>query len=167
MKNMRHPSRISLIVAMARNQVIGDGGKMPWHLSEDLRRFRRITWGKPVLMGRYTYEAIGRPLPGRHNIVLTRSAHFRPEGCTIVHSLEAGLALAGNVEGMIIGGATLYEAALPLASRMYLTVIDADYPGDTFFPRWDRGEWREVTREERPPAPDFPHTYRFMVLERR
>ncbi len=151
---------------MASNRVIGDQGKMPWHLSEDLRRFRAITWGKPVIMGRYTYEAIGRPLPGRHNIVLTRSKHFRLDGCTLANSLEEGLALANSQECMIIGGATLYEAAFPLATRLYLTIIDADYSGDTFFPPWNQNEWRETERLERQANVQFPHSYRFLVLDR-
>ncbi len=164
---MSVPARISLIAAMARNRVIGRRGGMPWHLPEDLRRFRRITWGKPILMGRKTYEAIGRPLPGRDNIVLSRSASFQAPGCTVVGSLAAAFERAGDQELMVIGGAQLYEALLPRAERLYLTWIEADFPGDTFFPEWDPADWREVSREPRPPRADFPHPYRFLVFERR
>ncbi len=164
---MSVPARISLIAAMARNRVIGHRGRMPWHLPEDLRRFRRITWGKPILMGRKTYEAIGRPLPGRHNIVVSRSRGFQAPGCTVVASLAAGIAAAGEGELMVIGGAQLYESLLPQAECLYLTVIEAEFPGDTFFPVWDPAEWREVKRESRPPRADFPHPYRFLVFERR
>ena len=139
---------------------------MPWHLSEDLQRFRRITWGKSILMGRCTYEAIGRPLPGRHNIVLTRSPGFQAEECTVAHSLDEGLSLARSETLIVIGGATLYEKTLPIAERLYLTLIEADYPGDTFFPAWNRDEWREIAREERKAHGGFPHSYQFVILER-
>lgn len=158
---------ISIIVAMARNRVIGHCGGMPWHLSEDLRRFRQITWGKPVLMGRKTHEAIGRPLPGRHNIVVSRSHDFHAPGCTVVDSLAAGIATAEGDQLMVIGGAMLYEALLPQAEYLYLTWIEADFPGDTFFPEWDPGQWREVSREQRHPDADFPYSYRFLVFQRR
>ncbi|WP_022947161.1 dihydrofolate reductase [Methylohalobius crimeensis] len=165
--------QINLIVAMARNRVIGCHGRMPWHLSEDLRRFKKITWGKPLLMGRRTFESIGRPLPGRHNIVVSRSAAFHPSGCSVVHSLEEGLARAQEIgsnhsetELMVIGGATLYAALMPRAQRIYLTLIHADYSGDTYFPEWSIHSWREVAREDRPANPDFPHPYSFILLER-
>ncbi len=163
---MNGPPRISLIVAMARGRVIGHRGKMPWHLSEDLKRFRRLTWGKPILMGRRTFEAIGRPLPGRYNIVLSRSPGFRPAGCRVVRSLEAALKMAWGRELMVIGGSHVYASLLPQAERLYLTLIDADFPGDTFFPPWTPEAWQEIEREERAAGADFPHPYRFLTLQR-
>ncbi len=157
---------LTLIVAMARNRVIGLRGRMPWHFSQDLHRFRQLTWGKPILMGRCTFESIGRPLPGRHNIVVTRKIGFDAKGCTVVGSLEEGLGAAEGEELMVIGGATLYAALLPRAQRMHLTQIHADYPGDTFFPEWPLKLWREIQREDYPAGPALPHAYSFILLER-
>ncbi|MFN3919907.1 MAG: dihydrofolate reductase, partial [Methylohalobius sp.] len=156
---------ITLIVAMARNRVIGLGGKLPWHLREDLRRFRELTLGKSILMGRCTFESIGRPLPGRHNIVVTRKKRFDAKGCTVVGSLEEGLCAGRGEEVMVIGGASLYAALLPKAWRMHLTLIQADYLGDVFFPEWPLETWREVYREDHS-SRDFPHAYSFILLER-
>lgn len=167
---------ITLIVAMARNRVIGLKGRIPWHLAEDLRRFRQLTWGKPILMGRRTFESIGRPLPGRHNIVVTRgNTAFNAAGCTVVGSLEEGLRVAetsckgetwGCPELMVIGGATLYAALLPRAQRIHLTQIHADYPGDTFFPELPLKLWRETRREDRYAGGGVPYAYSFILLER-
>jgi dihydrofolate reductase len=141
--------RIALIVAMAENGVIGVDNRMPWHLSADLQRFRRITLGKPILMGRRTQQSIGRPLPGRRNIVLTADSGFVAAGCEVVHSLEAALAAAkGADELMVIGGASLYRDFLPHADRIYLTLIHEEFEGDTFFPEVDWTEWRESARQE-------------------
>lgn len=141
--------RISLIVAMAENRVIGVDNRMPWHLSADLQRFRRITLGKPILMGRRTHQSIGRPLPGRQNIVLTSDSGFVAAGCEVVHSLEAALGAAnGADELMVIGGASLYRELLPRADRLYLTLIHHVFDGDTFFPEVDWSEWRESARQE-------------------
>ncbi|MBM3153374.1 MAG: dihydrofolate reductase [Chloroflexi bacterium] len=141
--------RISLIVAMAENRVIGVDNRMPWHLSADLQRFRRITLGKPILMGRRTHQSIGRPLPGRRNILLTSDPGFVSAGCEVVHSLEAALAAAdGADELMVIGGASLYRELLPRADRLYLTLIHHVFDGDTFFPEVDWTEWRESARQE-------------------
>jgi dihydrofolate reductase len=156
---------ITFIVAMARNRVIGQGGRMPWHLSEDLRRFRELTWGKSILMGRRTFESIGRPLPGRHNIILTRNRQFEAQGGTVVGSLEEALAVVRGEEVMVIGGASLYAALLPKAVKIHLTQIHADYTGDTFFPEWSQESWQEVYREEQK-SEGFPHAYSFIVLER-
>lgn len=155
---------ITFVVAMARNRAIGLGGRMPWHLAEDLRRFRELTWGKPILMGRRTFESLGRPLPGRHNIVVTCKAAFNAPGCTVVGSPEAGLSAAEGEELMVIGGATLYAALLPQAQRIHLTQIHADYPGDTFFPELPLKRWREIHREDYPPGPTFPHAYSFIEM---
>ncbi len=160
--------KISIIAAMAKNRVIGHRGKMPWHLSEDLKHFRKITWGKPILMGRKTFEAIGRPLPGRQNIIVSRNTQFRAAACTIVTSIEAGMAMAEGNELMVIGGATLYEALLPRAETLYLTLIDTDFPGDTFFPPWEPSQWLEVARQTCSTDPKgFPYPYSFIQLQRR
>jgi dihydrofolate reductase len=157
---------ISLVAAVARNGTIGLKGLLPWRLPADLARFKHLTLGHPVLMGRRTHESIGRPLPGRRNIVLTRDPAFAAPGCEVVHSVEVVAALAGEAELFIIGGASLYSAFLPLADRLYLTHIDADIPGDTFFPAVDPGQWRLV--EESPGIVDAANTvpHRFAVYER-
>ena len=158
---------ISLIVAMDRNRLIGRGNALPWDLPADLQHFKATTMAKPVIMGRKTYESIGRPLPGRHNIVISRNAAFAAPGCTVVASLEAALTAAGAVaEIMIIGGAQLYAEALPRARRIYLTRIDADFDGDAWFPALDTVVWRECQREEHLPDERNPHPYSFLVLER-
>ena len=140
--------QIALIVAMSSNGVIGVDNRMPWHLSADLKRFRRITWGKPILMGRRTHESIGKPLPGRQNIVLTTNPDYRAEGCRVVHSPDEALGLASDApEIMVIGGAALYKTFLPLTQRLYLTLIHQEFPGDTCFPEIDWAEWQETQRE--------------------
>lgn len=160
--------RLSLIAAMAKNRVIGHHNRLPWHLPADLRRFKQITLGKPIVMGRRTFESIGRPLPGRKNIILTAEEHYQPKGCTVVHSMEEVLREAGGAdELMVIGGASLYVLFLPHADRLYLTLIGADYEGDTFFPIIDPSEWCEIERQDFPPDENFPHPYRFVILERK
>ena len=139
---------VSLVAALARNRVIGAGNRLPWHLPEDLKRFKRLTTGAPVIMGRKTHESIGKPLPGRRNIVVTRQPGASWHGCEVVHSLEAALAAAGDApEAFVIGGAELYALALPRADRMYLTLVDADHAGDAWFPEFDPADWRETARE--------------------
>ena len=143
---------VSLVAALARNRVIGAGNRMPWHLPEDLRRFKRLTMGAPVIMGRKTYESIleqtGRPLPGRRNIVVTRQPGARWDGCEVAGSLDAALAATHAApEVFVVGGAELYRLALPRADRLYLTLLDAEYPGDTLFPEFDAADWRETARE--------------------
>ncbi|WP_394131315.1 type 3 dihydrofolate reductase [Shewanella maritima] len=134
--------RIAMIAAMANNRVIGKDNKMPWHLPEDLRHFKAMTLAKPVIMGRKTYESIGRPLPGRHNIVITRQAGYQIDGVTVVDSIEAAFALTQDVEEVvIIGGGQLYAELLPRADILYLTHIELDVEGDTHFPDWDDGSW--------------------------
>jgi dihydrofolate reductase len=159
--------RISIIAAMDRNALIGAGNGLPWHLPADLAHFKRLTLGKAIIMGRRTYETIGRPLPQRENIVVTRNSDFLAEGCTVVHSLLGAIdAARGGGEMMIIGGESLYAEALPLTARMYLTLIDAEFEGDTWFPSFDRGEWREVASEQRPPDDANPYPLRFVILDR-
>jgi dihydrofolate reductase len=139
---------ISLIVAASTNNVIGVGGGLPWHLPDDLKKFKSITMGKPMIMGRATYESIGRPLPGRRSIVLTRQAGFEAEGCDVAASPEEALEIAGDVEEvMVIGGGKIYERFLPMADRIYLTRVEAHVEGDTFFPTLDRDEWQLVQSE--------------------
>lgn len=161
--------RVSLVVAMAHDGVIGRDGGMPWHLPAELKRFRAITMGKPIVMGRRTHDSIGRALPGRRNIVLSRDPAYRAaEGSEVFPSLDAALAaLADCEEVMIIGGATLYAEALPRATRLHLTEIDAELVGDTWFPAFDRDQWREVASEARGVDADNPLAWRHVVLERR
>jgi dihydrofolate reductase len=139
---------ISLVVAVSTNNVIGVDGELPWRLSDDLKRFKAVTMGKPIVMGRKTYESIGRPLPGRKNIVITRQADFTAEGCDIVKSTaEAVAAAEGADEIMVIGGSQIYAAFLPLAERVYLTRVHTEVEGDAFFPPLDEAEWRESASE--------------------
>jgi len=139
---------VSLIAAVARDGGIGHGGRLLVRLPDDLRRFKQITLGTPVVMGRKTWQSIGRALPGRRNIVVTRDPNFRAEGAEAAASLDAALALAGSAPLVhVIGGADLYALALPIADELQLTEIDAQFPADTFFPAWDRSRFAEVARE--------------------
>ncbi|MCA1804849.1 MAG: type 3 dihydrofolate reductase [Xanthomonadaceae bacterium] len=157
---------ISFVVAMARNGVIGKDNQLPWRLPADLRHFKAVTMGKPIIMGRKTFDSIGRPLPGRTNIVVTRDSAYQAEGCLVAHSIEAALAAAGDVEEvMIIGGADFYRQLLPRADRIYLTLIDAEIEGDTRFPELDAARWRERSREQHAPDEQNPYPYSFIVLE--
>lgn len=152
---------------MARNRVIGADNRLPWHLAADLRRFRTLTMGHPVLMGRKTHVSIGRPLPGRTNLVLTSDRGFSAPGCIVVRSVAEALGRAEPAEELfVIGGAALYAEFLPRASRIYLTLIDHEYPGDALFPEFDPSQWREIEREEFDSDPGFPYPYCFMILER-
>lgn len=166
------PVRLALIAAVARNGTIGRDGALPWRLSADLRRFKRLTSGHAILMGRRTWESIGRPLAGRLNIVVTRQASLAvPEGVAVAHALEEGIRLAaeaGYEEVFVIGGASLYAEALPLADRLHLTEVEAEVEGDVAFPPWDRGEF-DVVEEETVPADErneHPSTYRLYVRRR-
>jgi len=160
--------RVSLVAAIDRNRLIGVEGRLPWHLPADLAHFKRITLGKPVLMGRTTFESIGRALPGRHNIVVSRHPGYAAEGCTVVGSVEAGLAAARDApEVMAIGGASIYAQCLPRASRMYLTLVEAELEGDVFFPVWDPREWREVERTRCEADGRNAYACSFLTLERR
>lgn len=140
--------KIAMIAAMANNRVIGKDNQMPWHLPEDLRHFKAMTLGKPVVMGRKTYESIGRPLPGRHNIVISRQADLIIDGVTTVTSFDDAKLAAGDCEELVImGGGQLYEMLLPQADILYLTEIALDVEGDTYFPEWNDGSWHEVSRD--------------------
>ncbi len=164
---MRDFPRITLVVAMARNRVIGRAGRLPWRLPADLRHFKAVTLGKPVIMGRRTWESLGRPLPGRRNIVLSRTPGYQAPGAEVVSSLcKALLATAEAPEVMVIGGARVYERALPVADRIHLTEVDAEPEGDTRFPELPADEWTETAREHRPADADNPHACDFVILER-
>lgn len=158
--------RIALIAALARNRVIGQGNRMPWHLPEDLRHFKRLTSGHAVVMGRRTFASIGRALPNRTNIVVTRDAAFAAEGVRVAHSLDEALAMApGDDVVFVIGGGELYEQTLDRADVLHLTEIDAEIDGDTRFPAFDRTQFREVSRESsRDPASGL--AYDFVTYER-
>ena len=159
---------ISLIVAMAENRVIGRGNQMPWHLPADLRHFKSVTLGKPVIMGRKTFESIGRPLPGRRNVVISRNLDCCAEGVESVSSLDAALALVQDAdEVMIIGGGQLYREALPLAQRLYLTHIELPVTdADTWFPDYSQYQWQQCAEELHEPDEKNPYHYRFETLER-
>jgi dihydrofolate reductase len=153
-------SRLTLVVAIDAQRGIGVDNKLPWHLPEDLAHFKRVTLGKPMIMGRKTFDSIGRPLPGRRNIVVTRNAGWRHEGVEVAASLEAAIALVGEEEASIIGGAQVFEAALPVADRMIVTEIDHNFACDTFFPPIDPAVWVETARERhRSEANGFDYAY--------
>ncbi len=158
---------LSMIVAHADNRVIGKDNDMPWYLPADLAYFKKTTLGKPIIMGRKTYESIGRPLPGRKNIVISRDDEYRAEGVEVVGSVEAALALVSDVEEvMVIGGGAIYKHCLPAAQRLYITHIDANIVGDTYFPKYDLNEWQLAVSEVK--AADEKNNYqlRFNVYER-
>jgi dihydrofolate reductase len=158
--------RISIIAAVSRNHAIGRKNRMPWRLPEDLKRFRRLTLGHAVVMGRRTFDSIGKPLPGRDNIVVTRSREWSHPGCRAANSMEAALASTSQ-EVFVIGGAEIYLLALPRAARLYLTEIERDFDGDAFFPEFDRSRWREVSRESRVLGGPEGFAYHFVVYEPR
>lgn len=159
--------KISLIAAMTLDRVIGLENRMPWHLPADLKHFKAITLDKPVIMGRKTFLSIGKALPGRRNIVITHDLAYQAPGCEVAHSLEEALQMTREApECMIIGGGQIFEAALPLATHMYLTVIDIQTPGDAYFPRWAPEEWNEIARETHTPDEKNPYVYTFVTLEK-
>ncbi len=158
---------ISLIVAASTNNVIGVQGDLPWRLSDDLKRFKAITMGKPIIMGRLTWESIGRPLPGRLNIVVTRQPGYSAEGCDVVASVDEALEAAGAVpEVMVIGGGDIYRQLLPRASRIYLTRVEAEIDGDTFFPQLDETEWELLASEAHEADDKNAHAFTFLTLQR-
>ncbi len=164
---VRSTPEIALIAALTPAGVIGRDNGLPWHLPDDLRRFKSLTMGKPILMGRRTFEAIGRPLPGRRNIVLSRRAATLAEGVILVRDWPAAIAAAGAAaEVMVIGGAQLYALALPLARRLYLTIVHAELAGDAHFPPIDPHEWRETERSEHPADARHAYALTYRTLER-
>lgn len=157
--------RLTLIAAVARNGVIGKDNALPWRLSGDLKRFKALTMGHPIVMGRKTWESLGRPLPGRSNIVITRDKDYRAEGAVVVQSVDAALAAAQDTaEVFVIGGAEIYQLTLPRAGRLQLTELDADFDGDVRFPEFDRNQWRTAFREDHRSADGL--TYAFVTYER-
>jgi dihydrofolate reductase len=159
---------VSLIVAMAQNGVIGRDNALPWRLPDDLRRFKAFTLGKTLLMGRKTFESIGRPLPGRANLVLTRDSGWQADGVVVVHSVEEALAnTAPGSELVAIGGAEIYRLVLPFARRIYLTHVHADVPGDTYFPEFDPTQWADVECHPHPADEQHEYPMTFVTLERR
>jgi dihydrofolate reductase len=162
------PAPIALVVAIADNGVIGRAGGLPWHLPDDLKHFKAVTLGKPLLMGRRTFESIGRPLPGRRNLVLTRGGGTFPAGIEPVASLEQARALLPQApELCVIGGATLFAQTLPAAHRFYLTQVHGAVEGDVRFPAWDPAAWRETERREHPADERHRYAMSFVTLERR
>jgi len=159
--------KISMIAAVAHNNVLGADNKIPWHMPKDFQYFKRMTMGKPIIMGRKTFASLGKPLPGRHNIVMTTQQDFNADDCTIVHTPEQALAACGNCEeAMVIGGAEIYQLFLDQADRIYLTEITLDCHGDTFFPEFDKTIWEEVQREPQASDEKNPHPYSFVIYEK-
>ena len=158
---------ISIVVAASENGVIGAQGDLPWRLSDDLKRFKATTMGKPIVMGRKTWESIGRALPGRQNIVITRRQGFLADGCDVVRSMDEAICAAGDAgEIMVIGGSQIYELFLPVAQRLYLTRVHADVEGDAFFPAVDEGEWQLVAEETHSADKQNEFDYSFRTYER-
>ncbi|MFH1509604.1 MAG: dihydrofolate reductase [Candidatus Nealsonbacteria bacterium] len=161
-------STISIIVAIGNNLVIGKDNKLPWDLPADMDHFQQKTLGKPMIMGQKTFESIGRPLPQRTNLILTLDENFSQEGCIIAHSIDEALdKLKDFEEIMIIGGVSIYKQFLPIADRMYLTLIDGEFEGDAFFPEFDWDDWNEIERIENKPDSKNPYKYTFVTLERK
>src|SRR5918996_2751313 len=163
-------SRRSMIVAMAANRVIGREDRLPWRLPADLRRFKALTMGHALVMGRKTYDSIGRPLPARRMIVITRQADWRRDGVEVVHSLDEALRAAQrdgtDTEVFIAGGGEIFQQALPVTDRIYLTRIEAEIPGDAYFPQLDARDWRIVEQEHHDASDESPYPYTFEVLDR-
>ncbi len=160
--------QLSIVVAMDRHRLIGRDNRLPWHLSADLKHFRQITMGKPIVMGRKTHESIGKPLAGRTNIVVTGNPAYPAPGCVVVQSLPAAINAAQDAdEVMIIGGARLYQQALPLAHRIYLTQVQAAFVGDTWFPLIDWDAWQEKQRVKHEADDKNPYPYEFVLLDRK
>ncbi|NQY51802.1 MAG: dihydrofolate reductase [Piscirickettsiaceae bacterium] len=160
--------KLVIIVAMDRQGLIGKNNILPWRLPADLRYFSRLTIGKTLLMGRNTYESIGRPLPGRKNIVVTSNTDYHVDGCTVASSLERALCAASNYgkEIMVIGGASLYEQFLPRVNRVYMTHVNAELEGDSWFSDWDESQWREIRREDHVSDEENQYPYSFVVYDR-
>lgn len=165
---------VGMIVAMARNGVIGRDNQLPWHLPNDLKYFKATTMGKPIVMGRKTYESIGKPLPGRPNIVISRDSDFQAEGVLLASTIDGALALAkrtaldvGVDEIMIIGGSQVYSALLPSVDRLYLTEVHAEVEGDSHFPSMNFGQWRELSRENFFAEGGNPFDYSFVIYQKR
>lgn len=158
---------ISVIVAMSKNRVIGKDNQLPWHLPADLKFFKETTMGHAILMGRKTHEAIGRPLPGRENVILTRQKDYHPEGCTVIHSVEEALERYRGKSIFVIGGAEMIKQFLPVVDRLYLTLIDQEFEGDVFLPEFQEDEWVEVSKTKGVTDEKNPYPYYFLVYDRK
>jgi dihydrofolate reductase len=165
--------KLSLIAAMAQNRVIGRNNKLPWYLPEDLKYFKRVTMGKPLIMGRKTFESLGKPLPGRPHIIITRDEAYEYPGCHIVHDVKSATARAeslllidGGDETVVIGGAEIYGLMLPEVERMYLTRVHQNVEGDAYFPEFNESDWSQIAREDIPAQPPNEYDYSFVVYER-
>jgi len=158
---------IAAIVAMSENRAIGKGNQLLWHLPADLQHFKQITLGKPILMGRKTWQSIGRPLPGRTNVIMTRDKNFKAEGCVVVNSIPSALAAVDDqAEIFVIGGAELYRQMLPLTQRIYVTIVHHTFLADTFFPELNPAEWQETERVEKPADEKNIYSCSFLILNR-
>jgi len=159
--------KISLIVAMASNRTIGLNNKMPWHLSADLKKFKQITMGSPIVMGRKTFESIGKPLPGRSNIIISRNLSYQQLDCLVFDNIDKAITACREYDEIfVIGGATLYETMLPRANTLYITQINTEFAGDTFFPAININEWKEVAREDITHDTSVDFSYSFLKLEK-
>lgn len=159
--------KLALIVATDKNRLIGKNNDLPWHLSADLRYFRNVTMGKPIIMGKNTHESIGRPLPGRQNIVVTNNQSYQARGCTVVYSIGEALQMVANVdEAVVMGGASLYAQLLPRADTLYLTLVDAELEGDAWFPEWCLDDWQQISREDHVKDDKNEYPYSFIVYQR-
>jgi dihydrofolate reductase len=161
-------SKLSLIVAMARNRTIGVNNMLPWRCPEDLKHFKSLTMGHHMIMGRKTYDSIGKPLPGRTTVIVTRNNELKIEGCVVSHSLEEAISLCvGDDEIFIVGGAELYRQAMPLVDTLYVTEIQQDVDGDAHFPEFSKNEWQEIAREVRSQETPQPLAYHFVTYRRK
>ncbi|WP_338447932.1 dihydrofolate reductase [Niallia oryzisoli] len=160
---------ISFIVAMDKNRVIGKDNKLPWHLPADLKFFKKVTMGHPIIMGRNTFESIGKPLPGRENIIVTRNKEYKQEGCTIIHSVKELLDLSSrkDEEVFVIGGSELFQATFSVADRLYITKIEEEFAGDTYFPEFNESNWVLVSQEKGEKDEKNPYDYFFTIYERK
>lgn len=159
---------ISIISAIAQNYVIGDKNRLLWHLPADMQHFREMTMGKPVIMGRKTFESIGKPLPGRENIIVTGETNYKPKGCKIAHSIDEAINLVKDQkEVMIIGGASLYKQMLPRADKLYLTLVHQEFTGDAYFPKFNWGEWDQIERVDHKADQNNSYSYSFVILQRK
>lgn len=160
--------RISIIAAMAANRAIGLENRLPWHLPDDLKRFKALTMDHHIVMGRKTYDSIGKPLPGRSTVIVTRNVDYAVPGCIAVNSIDAALTVSyGDEEVFFVGGADLYRQALPIANRLYLTEIQRVFDGDAFFPEYDTSQWRETSRERHRTEDDKGFEYHYVIYDRK
>nr|WP_304219848.1 dihydrofolate reductase [Fredinandcohnia onubensis] len=159
---------ISLLVAMDKNQLIGKDNDLPWRLPADLAYFKRVTMGHPIIMGRKTYDSIGRPLPGRENIIVTRDTSYEAEGCKVIHSIEEIVKMNEQTdqELFVIGGAEIFKEILPHSDRLYITEINEEFKGDTYFPAFDKVEWKVISEEKGIKNEKNPYDYTFLVYEK-